>query len=51
MATSVKNEAQATSGEFSDLAGSRAPPTYKAANDTPLTRKLNILKKESQFDN
>lgn len=38
MATSVKNEAAATSNEFSALAGSRQPPTHTAANETPLTR-------------
>jgi len=37
VATSVKNEAGATASEFSDLAGSRQPPSYTAANDTPLT--------------
>lgn len=37
MATSVKNQASATSNEFGSLAGSRATPSYTAANDTPLT--------------
>ncbi|KAJ9637034.1 hypothetical protein, variant [Exophiala oligosperma] len=37
VATSVKNEAGATASEFSDLANSRRPPSYTAANDTPLT--------------
>jgi hypothetical protein len=40
MATSVKNQAGATSNEFGNLAGARAPPAYTAANDTPLTRKM-----------
>jgi len=34
----VKNEAQLTGNEFSDLANSRTMPVNKAANDTPLTR-------------
>ena len=36
MATSVKNQASATSNEFSGLANSRAPPSY-TANNTELT--------------
>jgi hypothetical protein len=38
MATSVKNQADATSNEFGNLAGARAPPSHTAANETPLTR-------------
>ena len=41
VATSVKNEATATSNEFSALAGSREPPSHTAANETPLTRKIS----------
>ncbi|KAL2410799.1 hypothetical protein ABEF95_001248 [Exophiala dermatitidis] len=37
VATSIKNEAGATASEFSELANSRQPPSYTAANDTPLT--------------
>ncbi|RVX66592.1 hypothetical protein B0A52_09469 [Exophiala mesophila] len=37
VATSIKNEAEATSSEFNDLASSRQTPSYAAANDTPLT--------------
>ncbi|KIX03523.1 uncharacterized protein Z518_07076 [Rhinocladiella mackenziei CBS 650.93] len=37
VATSIKNQAGATASEFSDLAGSRQPPSYTAANETPLT--------------
>lgn len=40
VATSVKNEADATTSEFGNLAGSRAAPSQTAANDTPLTRKI-----------
>lgn len=36
VATSAKNEAAATKAEFSDLAGARQTPDYKA-NDTELT--------------
>lgn len=36
-AQSVKNQAAATSNEFSDLASSRKAPEHRAANDTPLT--------------
>lgn len=38
-AQSIKNQANATSSEFTSLAGARQPPSYSAANDTPLTRK------------
>ncbi|KIV94844.1 hypothetical protein, variant 2 [Exophiala mesophila] len=37
VAASIKNEAEATSSEFNDLASSRQTPSYAAANDTPLT--------------
>ena len=40
--TSIKNEAGATASEFSDLANSRQPPSYTAANETPLTRMLAV---------
>lgn len=36
-AQSVKNQAAATSNEFSDLASSRKMPDHTAANNTPLT--------------
>ncbi|KAK5098626.1 hypothetical protein LTR70_002514 [Exophiala xenobiotica] len=42
-AQSVKNQAQATGNEFSDLAGSRTMPDHKAANDTPLTHYHNFF--------
>lgn len=38
MATSVKNQANATGSEFNSLANSRTAPSHTAANDTPLTR-------------
>ncbi|OAP56537.1 hypothetical protein AYL99_09716 [Fonsecaea erecta] len=37
VATSVKDQAASTKSEFSDLASSRQPPSYTAANDTTLT--------------
>lgn len=40
MATSVKNEAGAASNEFGNLSAARTAPSYTAANDTPLTRKI-----------
>lgn len=42
-AQSVKNQANATSNEFSDLASSRTMPEHKAANDTPLTHYHNFF--------
>lgn len=43
MATSVKKEAGAASNEFGNLGAARTAPSYTAANDTPLTRKIDKL--------
>jgi len=37
VATSIKNQAGVTANEFGDLAASRQPPSYTAANNTELT--------------
>lgn len=43
MATSVKNQAGVASNEFGNLGAARTAPSYTAANDTPLTRKLDVI--------